>query len=84
MRKKITEELVKVDTLPHSIECRSILTGKALDAFGNYIDEIKDKPARMTWSGGKEIKKFAEKHLNNKRNATRKKAEKLSARIALV
>lgn len=68
LRKKITEELVKVDTLPHSPECRNILAGKALIAFGLYIDELKDK---------KEIIQFAQKNLKNKRNATRRKAETL-------
>ena len=68
LRKKITEELVKVDTLHHSPECRNILAGKALDAIGNYIDELKDK---------KEIVAFAEKHLKNRKNATRIKAGKL-------
>ena len=67
-RKRITEMLVKVDTLPHSPECRNILAGKALVAFGLYIDELKDK---------KEIIKFAEKHLKNRRNVTRIKAGKL-------
>ncbi len=66
LRKKITEELVKVETLPHSPECRNILAGKAIETFGKYIDKLKDK---------KEIKRFAEKHLKNKRNATRKRAE---------
>ncbi|MGB5849721.1 MAG: hypothetical protein WBH40_14605 [Ignavibacteriaceae bacterium] len=68
LRKKITEELVKVDTLPYSAECHNILAGKALDAFANYIDEMKYK---------KEIIQFAEKHLQNRRNATRIKAGKL-------
>ena len=67
LRKRITDELVKVDTLPHSAECRDILTGHALLAFESYVDEVKDK---------KEMKLFAKKHLKNKRNATRKKAEK--------
>jgi hypothetical protein len=68
LRKRITEVLVKVDTLPHSKECCNILAGHALLAFENYVNELKDK---------KEIKFFAEKHLKNRRNATRKKAEKL-------
>ncbi len=68
LRKKITEMLVKVDTLPHSAECRYILAGKTLVAFGLYIDELKDK---------KEIIKFAEKNLKNRSNATRIKAGKL-------
>ncbi len=68
LRKKITEELVKVDTLPHSPECCNILAGKTIGAFENYIDEIKDK---------KEIIRFSEKHLKNRRTATRIKAGKL-------
>jgi hypothetical protein len=72
LRKKITEELIKVDTLPHSAECRNILAGKAIETCGKYIDKLKDK---------KEIKRFAEKHLKNRRNATRKKAETLLLKI---
>jgi hypothetical protein len=68
LRKKITDELVKVDILPHSTECRNILAGHALLAFKKYVDDVKDK---------KEIKLFAQKHLKNRRNATRKKAEKI-------
>ena len=68
LKKKITDELVKVDILPHSSECRNILAGHALLAFESYVAEVKDK---------KEMKHFAEKHLKNRRNATRKKAEKL-------
>jgi len=68
LRKKITEELIKVDTLPYTSECRNILTGKALDAFAIYIDKMKYN---------NDIIQFAEKHLKNRRNATRKKAEKL-------
>jgi hypothetical protein len=68
LRKKIIEELVNVDTLPHSAECRNILAGHALLAFENYIDEVEDI---------KEIKLFAQKHLKNRRNATRKKAENI-------
>lgn len=67
-RKKITGELVKVNSLPHSAECRNILAGKALDTFENYIDDIKYK---------NEIIQFAEKQLKNSRNATRNKAGKL-------
>jgi hypothetical protein len=68
LRKKITEELIKVDTRPHSTECLNILAGKVLDAFGNYIVEMKHK---------KEIIQFSEKNLKNRRNATRIKARKL-------
>ena len=68
LRNKITDELVKVDTLPHSAECRNILAGHALLAFEKYIDEVRDK---------KEIMRFAHKQLKNNRNATRKKAEKI-------
>jgi hypothetical protein len=68
LRKKITEELLRVNSLPHSAECRNIMIGKALDSFRNYIDEIKYK---------KEIIQFAEKHLKNRRDSTRKKATRL-------
>jgi len=72
LRKKITDELAKVDSLPHSSECRNILAGQALLAFESYIGKVKDK---------KEIKLFAEKHRNNRRNSTRKMAEKLCIKI---
>lgn len=65
LRKKITTELIKVDTLPHGTECRNILAGKALGAFESYFD---DKRYR------KEIIQFAERHLKNRRNATKAKA----------
>lgn len=67
LRKKITDALIKVDTLPHSTECRNILAGHAFLTFEKYVDEVRDKT---------EIKFFAQKHLKNKRNATRMKAEK--------
>ncbi len=53
-------------------ECKNILAGTAIEAFGLYMDELKDK---------KEITAFAEKHLNNRRSATEKKAEILLLKI---
>jgi hypothetical protein len=66
-RKKITSALLNVEFLPFSSECRNILAGTAIQAFELYIDELKDK---------KEILLFAQKHLKNRRNGTRKKAER--------
>ena len=67
LRKKITDELVNMDTLPHSAECRNILAGHTMPAFGNYIDKVQDTT---------ETKRFTETHLKNRKNATRTKAEK--------
>jgi len=66
-RKKITEQLINVEALPFSSECRNILAGTAIEAFEMFIDEMKNK---------KEVIAFTKKHLKNRRNGTRKKAEK--------
>lgn len=75
-REKITEQLINVEELSFPSECRNILAGTAIEAFEMFVDEMKDKPARLMLSGKKEIIAFAEKHLNNRRNGTRKKAER--------
>ena len=79
LRKRITDELIKVDTLPHTDECRNILAGQALLAIGNYIDEVKDKTEYKT--SYLAVGKFAEKHLKNRRNATKKKAQKFLSSV---
>lgn len=71
-RKKITAQLINVEELPFSTECKNILAGTAIESFEMYIDELKDK---------KDIIAFAEKHLKNRRNSTRKKTEKVLKNI---
>lgn len=67
LQDKITKKLLQVYETPLGVECRDILSGKALMAFGNYFDAIKNR---------EEVLSFAQKQLNSKRNATRVKAEK--------
>jgi hypothetical protein len=65
---RITEKLLKVEEVPlPTSECRNILIGKTISAFGMYFNKIKNKD---------EIIAFAKRNLNNSRNSTRKKAEK--------
>jgi hypothetical protein len=65
---RITEKLLKVEEIPlPTSECRNILIGKTINAFGMYFHKIENKD---------EIIAFVKRHLNNSRNATRKKAER--------
>jgi hypothetical protein len=68
---KITGELLKTETIPvgpHlTTECKNILFGKAILAFGAYFDQIEKKDDVIT---------FVKKQLHNTRNATKAKAEK--------
>jgi len=71
---RITEKLLKVEEVPlPTSECRNILIGKTISAFGMYFNKIENKD---------EIIAFVKRHLNNSRNATRKKAEKFLAKFA--
>jgi hypothetical protein len=68
LQDKITTELLKVEEVPlPTEECRNILIGKTIQAFGVYYDRTKDKD---------EIVSFVKKQLSNTRKATRTKAEK--------
>lgn len=68
---KITSELLKIEkipTRPHlTQECKNILLGKTILAFGMYFDQIENKD---------EVISFVKRQLNNTRNATKVKAEK--------
>lgn len=68
LQDKITEELLKVEEVPlPTSECRNILIGKAINAFGAYYDKIEDRESVIA---------FVERQLNNSRHATKTKAEK--------
>jgi hypothetical protein len=67
LEREITRNLLKIDSIIRNEECQRILAGKTILAFGNYFEKITDKPGAI---------KYARSHLNSKRNATAKKAEK--------
>jgi hypothetical protein len=69
LREQITDHLISVERIDlPTEECRSILSGKVIQAFGQYINHIKYN---------NDVIAFIERHLKSDRNATRKKAEKL-------
>jgi len=72
----ITSELLKIEnipTKPHlTQECKNILLGKVISAFGMYFDQIKNKHSVIS---------FVKRQTNNTRNATKAKAEKFLKRI---
>jgi hypothetical protein len=69
LTKKITDELLKMDKIsltPHlTQECKNILLGKTIVAFGDYFDQIENKV---------DVVSFVKRQLDNGRNATRVKA----------
>ena len=71
LTQRITSELLnieKIPTKPHlTQECKNILLGKAILAFGMYFDQIENKDNVIS---------FVKRQLNNTRNATKVKAEK--------
>ncbi len=64
---KITTNLLKLEKISRTQECKNILMGKAILAFNNYWDQIENKD---------EVNAFVRRQLNNTRHATKKKAEK--------
>lgn len=67
LTQKITFELLNIENIPRNQECKDILMGKAIQAFGKYFDQIDNK---------NDVVSFVERQLNNTRNATKIKAEK--------
>ena len=65
-QKKITTELLKIDTIERNPECSNIIIGKTILAFKKYFHLVEDKDPVFS---------FVKRHLNNKRSGTRKKAE---------
>jgi len=72
----ITSELLKIEKIPTkqhlTQECKNILLGKVILAFGMYFDQIENKDSVIS---------FVKRQLNNTRNATKAKAEKFLKRI---
>lgn len=64
--KKITTELLKIDTIKRNLECNNIIIDKTILAFKKYFHLVEDKDSVFS---------FVKRHLNNKRGGTRKKAE---------
>jgi len=77
LTKKITNELLKIERAAPSThitqECKNILLGKAILAFGMYYDKIENKD---------EVISFVKRQLHNTRNATKTKAEKFLKKFA--
>jgi hypothetical protein len=72
---KITHRLLAVEGVPlPTTECRNILAGKAIRAFGVYFDKIESKDKDRVLS-------FVRRQLRNSRNATRTRAEKFLAKF---
>jgi hypothetical protein len=67
LTQKITIELLNIENIPRNQECKDILMGKAIQAFGKYFDQIDNK---------NDVVSFVERQLNNTRNATKIKAER--------
>ena len=71
LTEKITIELLKIEKIPTkpplTQECKNILLGKTILAFGMYFNQIENKD---------DVISFVKRQLNNTRNATKVKAEK--------
>lgn len=67
-QKEITDEFLEVEHYTYDTdECHNIALGKVIIAISSYFDRLKD---------GKIVIEFVERQTRNKRNATKKKAEK--------
>jgi predicted house-cleaning noncanonical NTP pyrophosphatase (MazG superfamily) len=67
LQTEISKKLLTVESTKLSDECRNILIGKAILAFGTYFESIENKD---------QIISFVERQLKNSRKATKNKAEK--------
>ena len=67
LRKRITDELLRVPDVPREEKCRAILAGKALESLGKYADQAADRSAMVT---------FAKRMIKKYPDSTRKKAER--------
>ena len=72
-RKKILTELVAISNDEfESEECKNIATGKVIESFNFFLDDIKDD---------KPVINFIRAATRNSRNATKQKAERLISKI---
>jgi len=67
LTRRITAELLKVERIPRNQECKNILLGKAITAFGMFFDQIQNKD---------DVISFVKRQLSNTRNATKAKADR--------
>lgn len=68
LQSKITNELLKIEKVPlPTKECKNILLGKTIVAFGMYLDQIQNKD---------KVVSFVKRQLTNPRSATKTNAEK--------
>jgi hypothetical protein len=76
LAKEITDRLLRVERLSLTQhltqECKNILLGKTIVAFGTYLDRIERKD---------DVTAFVKRQLQNSRNATRVKAEKFLRQV---
>ncbi len=72
LQRRITTELLKVESIPREQECKNILLGRVILAFSKYIDRVRKK----------KMISFARRQLRNRRNATRRKAQNFLKRFA--
>lgn len=73
LRADILAQLLKVERYRYETEeCRNIVIGKAITAFGEFDDQIQ---------GNRKIRNFLERQTHNTRNSTRTKAVKLLRRL---
>jgi hypothetical protein len=71
-QRKITDELLKVERYKYdTAECRNIVIGIVIEAIARYYPDLKDRRA---------VAAFVKRQTKNRRNATRKKAERFLKR----
>jgi len=77
LQSKITEKLLKMEEVPlPTSECRNIVIGKAINAFGFYYDKLEDRDRDRVVS-------FVKRQLNNPRNATKTKAMRFLKKLGM-
>lgn len=74
LERRITNELLRIEkiSLPTE-ECRHIITGKVITAFGQYFDQSKNKDIMLS---------FARNQLNSTRPSTKRRAEQFLRRFS--
>jgi hypothetical protein len=66
LQTKITDKLLNIDETHHEPERRELIKGYAIESFGEYFEEAKNKL---------EIIEFVKEQLNSKSPRTKKKAK---------
>ena len=74
LRKKVIDQLLKVEKVPRDEKHQNIILGKVILSFDKYFDEIENK---------EEVILFVKRQLNNPRNATRVKAERFLRKYSI-